>query len=283
MVKEIKDKFPIFCEDKSGYDLLMSDDIDSLMCSILQKELFNREVKYFIDVNDSWTTQKIYKIKGTTKKKDSKILGLDIALDNKKFCCWDNHIVKVQDSDTYNENSANMNIALNISQSNYYSKACISSFITMLSYYNIDISKWTTDQLCVLCSIDGVYHPFLPKNMRYRKVAKKNLELLEYGFLEEFIDNNLERILQIEKDLNLKGKIKVKDGLLTTTINLEELNKIFAGRIILPNNEFVGSATIKKEMNSYTYTKSVSDSGKVLFNYALTGKTKSVSSYIIIK
>lgn len=284
MVKEIKGKFPEFCEDKiTDYQLLISDDLDSLMCAVVQKELFNREVKFFIDVNSSTTTQKLYKIKDS-KINTKKILGLDIALEDSRFNCWDNHVVKVLDSDTVNTNSANINIALNISQSNYYSKACISSFITMLSYYSIDISKWTTDQLCVLCTIDGVYHPFLPKNIRYRATARKNLKLLEYGFLEQFIDGNLDRILELEQELNLKGKIKVGlDGLLKTTIKLDELNKIFNNKIQLPNHNFVGSCTLHKEFNSNTYSKSVSTEGKVLFNYALAGKNKSVSSYIITK
>ena len=52
MIQQIKEEFPKWCEDtKTKYSLLLSDDIDSFMCYIVQKELFSREINYFLDVN----------------------------------------------------------------------------------------------------------------------------------------------------------------------------------------------------------------------------------------
>ena len=60
MKKEIKEKFPTWCEDTEGkYDCIMSDDIDSLMCAVVQEKVFNNKVKYFFfSDSQSRNTQK---------------------------------------------------------------------------------------------------------------------------------------------------------------------------------------------------------------------------------
>ena len=235
-------KFPSWCEDTQNYDLLLSDDVDSLMCYIYQREIFGREVKYFLDVNhkkvsrDSFGIQRLYITKGATENKDN-ILGLDVALEDYK--CWDNHITKLDKGDDYNKYSANLNVIQNINKENYTKKYVVSSFITMLSYYNVDIKTWSDEQLFVLCAIDGLYIPF--ENDKFRYVASNNLYDLDYSFLGRFISDNLEKIKEIEKSLNLKkGKIKVNtDGQLVTDINLEELSRIFGIDISLPKKKFI--------------------------------------------
>jgi len=212
MKKEIKDMFPSWCEDKeSNYELIMSDDVDSLMCYIFQNRVFNREVKYFMDMSshkayqsyDKTVTrdgkQILYSSEDASFKK-SKILGLDFSINN-DIKSWDNHVVKISKNDNYNNLSANLNIALDISSNNYTNKAIVSSFLTMLSYYEVDISKWDKDQLAILCAIDGVYYPFL--NPKFASTGKHNLELLDYGFLGDFIKENINYIKEVEQKLNL--------------------------------------------------------------------------------
>ena len=116
MKKEIKEKFPAWCEDTEGkYDCIMSDDIDSLMCAVVQEKVFNNKVKYFFfSDSQSKNTQKCYKVKDH-KTIYERMLGLDIALEG-KWRTWDNHVVKVSQDDIVNKNSANLNIALDIKQ-----------------------------------------------------------------------------------------------------------------------------------------------------------------------
>lgn len=288
MKKEIKEKFPVWCKDeKTNYELILSNDIDSLMCYIFQKARFNREVFYFFDADVTKNTQKNYKVEG--HERVNELLGLDIALEG-KIKCWDNHVVKVSNADKVNENSANLNIIKNVRQFNYTDKAVVSSFITMLSYYDFDLKRLTKDQLVVICAIDGLYTPF--QNSSFINTGTKNLSLLEFEFLKDFITENLTYIKNLESKLNLKeGKIWVgEDGYLKTNINLEELSKIFGFKISLPDKKFEERKTFTKSvsdgnkykpcsLNKIKLEQQLEEQGHKLFNFALTYKNSYIYSY----
>ena len=281
MKKEIKEKFPTWCEDTEGkYDCIMSDDIDSLMCAIVQEKVFNNKVKYFFfSDSQSKNTQKCYKVKDH-KTIYERMLGLDIALEG-KWRCWDNHVVKVSQDDIVNKNSANLNIALDIYRNNYTKKACVSSFITMLSYYDIDISSWSKEQLLILCAIDGLYYPF--QNTYFEKQATENLKILGYEFLVGFIKENISEIKKIKDKLRLDGKIWVnKEGKLETNIKLDQLSQIFGFEIKLSDEIFIETKTLTKNfdrMSKEILVEKLKRENKALFNLALVKKDFYVYSY----
>lgn len=292
MQENIKGKFPKWCDDKSSnYELILSNDIDSLMCYVFQKEQFNREVKYFFDADVTNSTQKNYKVEGHTRDKDKfELLGLDIALEG-NVKCWDNHVVKVSNADKINTNSANLNIAKNVRQFNYTDKAVVSSFITMLSYYDFDLEKLTKDQLAVTCAIDGLYTPFQIE--KFIKTGTENLILLEFEFLKDFIIDNLTYIKNLESKLNLKqGKIWVNDdGYLETDIDLKELSNIFGLEIALPKEKFKERKTFSKgkgdgykgkpcSLDKTKLEERLEKQGYKLFNFVLTYKNNYIYSYI---
>lgn len=281
MKKEIKEKFPTWCEDTEGkYDCIMSDDIDSLMCAVVQEKVFNNKVKYFFfSDSQSRNTQKCYKVKDH-KTIYERMLGLDIALEG-KWRTWDNHVVKVSQDDIVNKNSANLNIALDIYRNNYTKKACVSSFITMLSYYDIDISSWSKEQLLILCAIDGLYYPF--QNTYFEKQATENLKILGYEFLVGFIKENISEIKKIKDKLRLDGKIWVnKEGKLETNIKLDQLSQIFGFEIKLSDEIFIETKTLTKNFDRITketLVEKLKRENKALFNLALVKKDFYVYSY----
>ena len=279
---------PIWCKYKSkDIQLLTSDDTDALLCYIMQHYYFNRELHYFIDMSSEraykgqygkrYGKQYFYADdKANWNKSD--ILALDTNLRN--FKSWDNHIVKINKYDEVNKNSANLNIALDICKDNYKEKACVSSIITMLSYYDFDLKQWSKEQLLVLCAIDSLYYPFTVNYFIDR--ATYNLKLLEYDFLKDFILTNMQEIKNIEKLIKIKeGHITVnQDGHLTTDINLQELSKIFNINVELPNNTFTLKKTFKSqifETNTYNTIKSFNNT---VFNIALTYGKSGVVSFI---
>ena len=169
-----------------------------------------------------------------------------------------------------------------IFRNRYYSKYLVSTFFTICWYYGIDFTKWTTDQLLILCAIDGMYHPFKEKNKRYRPTARKNFKELGVEFLGDFMEENLNDIIQIEKDLHLKSKIKVnQEGYLTTNINLWWLSKIFNMPIELPKSQFKPSGVY----NKYSYyldnktSKTALQGDRRLLNFVLTNKNKCIVSF----
>lgn len=286
MKKEIKEKFPSWCEDTDKkYSLIMSDDIDSLMCYTFQNWYFNRQVKFFFDANAQGFTQKLYKSTEVAENVGNEnVIGLDIALEG-DIKTWDNHIVKIKRADITNSNSANLNVALDICQINYTDKACVSTFITMLSYYDIDISKWSKEQLAVLCAIDGLYYPF-KTGSNFIMTARKNLRLLGYEFLEDFIKENMKLIINLKNKLKLDAKIKVgSDGKLTTAIDLDGLSEIFEDifwYISLPNDTFTEKSTLEKRyVQNINYSKDYLIEKYNIFNFALCYRNKGVISYLI--
>lgn len=284
MKKEIKELFPKWCEDtERKYSLIMSDDIDSLMCYTFQNWYFNRQVKFFFDANGQGFTQKLYKATDVESVGNDNVIGLDIALEG-DIKTWDNHIVKIKRADTTNSNSANLNLALDVCQINYTDKACVSTFITMLSYYDIDISKWSKEQLAVLCAIDGLYYPF-KTGSNFIYTGRKNLKILGYEFLEDFIKENMKLILDLKNKLNLDAKIKVgADGKLTTAIDLDSLSEIFEDifwYISLPNDTFTEKSILeKKYVQNINYSKNELIERYNIFNFALCYKNKGVISYL---
>lgn len=285
MKKELKEKFPKWIENGEKNGLILSDDIDSLMCYIFLRDNFDYQIRYFYDVNGENYTHKIYKQENYKYNKNiENVIAIDLALEGCK--CWDNHIVKVNKNDTYNKNSANLNAIDNICNSNYTDKWCVSTYITMLSYYNVDIKNWTRDQLAILCSIDGLYYPFLKNyssRIDFRSIARKHLKQLEYEFLEEFIDNNLDYILKIKKDLKLDSKIKInKNGYFETDLDLKKLSEIFKTDISLTKDKCELTQVLHKQFirnKDKQYIKDTYCKNKKMRNFALVKKDCAVFSY----
>lgn len=294
MLKEIKEKLPVWCEDTdTKFQLLMSDDIDALMCYMFQKLKFNRECEYFIDMNKdkAWQSydktqrhngeQFLYNTTDATMS-TTDMLALDVSI-NRNTKSWDNHIVQLSENETnYNNLSANMNIATNINKSNYTNKFCISTFITLLSYYETDITKWDKDQLALLCAIDGVYQPFAKG---FERQGTKNLELLGFEFLVDFIKENMQYIEQIDnKYLNKKHIWVGTDGYLKTNLDLNAISDLFNLPIELPKKQFAECGSFKSRVfnaNSFTDKDEIEKMyEKKIFNIALTYAGSGIVSFI---
>lgn len=284
MKKELKERFPKWIKEQGANPLILSDDIDSLMSYIFLRDNFNCKVRYFYDSNGENFTHKLYKQKGFDYKLyGKKAIAVDLALESCK--CWDNHVVKYATDDTYNKNSANLNVIDNICNYNYTEKWCVSTYITILAYYNVDIKSWTREQLAILCAIDGLYYPFknnYSSKIDFKSIATEHLEQLDYEFLANFIEDNLDYIEKLKKDLNLDSKIKIVNGKFTTNIKLDKLSKIFNTDISLPKGLFELKQTLHKQFKNdlpKNYLKENNCEGKKMRNFALVKRYKVVYSY----
>lgn len=289
MKEELKRNFPDWCHDtETKFELLMSDDLDALMCYQMQKLNYGREVEYFVNSSkdraykgyygEKTGKQYFYNTENASNKKSNTIV-LDFSV-NSNVKAWDNHIIKINNNgEKYNKLSANANITIN--KNNYTSKFCISSFITMLSYYNVDVNKWTHDEKICLCAIDGLYQPF--KNPRFADTGAKNLELLDMECLVPFIKDNLQEIEQFYNN-NVKGKtIWINEnGYMETNLDLNLLSNIWGYQVTLPKKQFTLRRTIESRIFNTCYSKEQLEKkyGKKIFNIALTYKNSGVVSFI---
>ena len=279
-MRDLRKTFPTWVNDDIQRDMILTDDIDSLMSCIVLNKLKGYEIRYFYDCSYTKISQAIYTdVNINTNTNVNEIVGVDFALEGYKT--WDNHVTRITSEDTYNTLSANLNNC--ITRNSYYSKYLVSTFFTICWYYGIDFTKWNTYQLLILCAVDGMYHAFKEENRRFRTTARRHFKELQVEFLSDFIQYNLKDIIQIEKDLNLKhGKIKVNDeGYLITDIDLCWLSKIFNMPIELPTSQFKASGVYNKyyyDLDNKT-SKMRLQEGKSLLNFALTYKNKCVMSF----
>lgn len=284
---------PNWCTDvETKYQLLMSDDIDALMCYMFQKVKFGRECEYFIDMSSDrayeWRNgqrhngvQTLYATnEATGKGKD--LLALDVSI-NRQNKSWDNHIVQLSENEiNYNKLSANVNVAMNINKKNYTNKACISTFITLLSYYDSPIHEYDKDQLALICAIDSTYYPF---NTSFESTASKNLKMLGFEFLIPFIKENRSYIEEIDKKYLKDKHIWVsQDGYLKTNLNLDAISDLFNYPIELPTKQFSKCGEFKSQIfnaNSFKDKAAMEEFyGKKIFNIALTYKNSGIVSFI---
>lgn len=251
MKKEIKQKFPSWINEDIDYNLCLSDDIDSLFSCIILKKIKGYEIGWFYNFNS------IYRAKDVEKKK---VIGVDMDLVNRR--CWGNHVT------LENKNSANLNTILGISRYNYISKFAGSTLLTILSYYNVDLSQCTEKQLEVLISIDVAFKQyFFNKNL----FKKYYCDILEYPIFVDIIEkHDKEYFYNIIKEYKLNEHIYIKDNKLHTNIELDKLGELFPKLSFnLPENTYKKKRNFEIIQSTYQQHEQ-----KEIFSCARTYKNK---------
>ena len=104
MIKvEYINKFQEWWKENNYYDLILSNDIDSLFSCILLEQLKGWKINYFYDFKHIYNTE--YAIP------QKRPIGVDIAINIKDFKCFDNHVVMLKPTDKINYSSINFNTA----------------------------------------------------------------------------------------------------------------------------------------------------------------------------
>ena len=264
MNKDIREKFPIWCDLGEVYTLCLSNDLDSLLSCIFLKQIKGYEISHFYKFDT------IGKIQGH-KHTAGSLIGVDISLTKGKT--WDNHVAMLSKDDKFNINSANLNIVNRISRDNYTSKYCGSTVLQILSYYDYDISNLSEEGKMILLAIDGTYIPFFPWKIDFSGTIRNYLKQMEYEELIEVAERHTQAEFEglIDK-YNLNAIITIKKGYLHTDIDLAELSKVFLMPISLPKDGFELLKEFKQDgvpltKGNYNITKPDG-----LFSIAVTGR-----------
>ena len=222
MRQDIKNKLPEWYKDLEGSKLLLTDDIDSLLsCCILHK-LFGCEVKGYYDFNSIYFS---------SDTEINNFVGVD--LDTMGGRTFGNHMVWYK-----NEYSINLNNHIN---TRYYKKYPFSTVMLICSLYDIDIEKWTDEQLKVLLAIDSAHTGYYADSQHFVDVYTDWLDRLDFRFLEDRVLKNMSKydFKQIQNKYNLSGTIEMIKGKLYTNINLGRLSLLFDDIIELPTDFFM--------------------------------------------
>lgn len=233
MNKYAKQLFPNWVNDTKQYDLILSNDVDSLMSCIFLEKIKGYKINYFFNFNSIFRTDDF----------KNPIIGVDIDFRNLK--CWSNHYTR--NAGYHNPNSANLN---NIIVNDYYNKYAGSTVLQIISYYNFDISsQFDEEAKMILLAIDVAYKGFYRR--KFKDVHRKWLvNVLQLNDLYSILSNHTENdFINVMKKYNLNGKIWInKDGYLQTNIRLDDLSEIFGFPIGLPKQQFIKSRDFQYEI-----------------------------------
>jgi len=269
-----KQKLPIWVNTlNKDYKLLLSDDLDSLLSALILKELFGCEVNSF------YSFSKLYKTTNPLLQ-EGEVVGVDLALtgDTKTF---DNHVIRLGEHFTTNPNSINCNTLFNVyaGGTQYHKKYAGSTLLTILSLYNVDLSKLSDEAKRILLCIDSTFLGFYSSYQADRNACKFFLtEVLELDVLYETLERTTkEEFREIQKKYNLSAKITInKDGKLKTNCNLFYISLGLEFEIFdwigLPKDTFQLKKTFKNAYDTILNIKNLIADGVKIFSMACTSK-----------
>ncbi|WP_079515842.1 hypothetical protein [Rossellomorea marisflavi] len=261
MKKELKERFPLWCSDmKQGQNsLMLTDDLDSLLGCAIERYVKGNEINYFYNFN---------KIFVANQEEQRKAIGIDLALHKGKS--WCNHVVRINEDDYVNPQTANINALLKVHSGNYTKKYAMSTALTMWSYYGLPLPESKVGKMLLLCvdsSFLGHY------NNSFKPVHNAYLKLLGFEELIDLLnDTSTADYEALQKEYKTKAKIKLNtEGFLQTNLPLAELQGAFSLPLELPNQHFSLRNQFKEGKGEVRNTVS-KDQLENVISFALTGK-----------
>lgn len=216
-----------YTSEVTQFDLILSDDIDSLSSCEVISQAKGWNIEYFYNFNGIGTTRN-----GTNEK-----VGVDIALCKGKT--FDNHVVMLNRDDEFNPESINPNIINQLSRGNYTTKYSGSTLLLVWSLYNRPLPKSEEGKM-ILLAIDSTYKGFYNYNPTFRNANKYYLcDMLGLDELYECQQRHTQSEFEkVKRKYNLTSKIVADKGVLSTGLKLDEISEEIELDIQLPTDKF---------------------------------------------
>lgn len=264
MHKDYIQDFPKWWEDINYYDLVLSNDLDSLWSCTLLEKIKGWKINYFYNFNN------IYRTKDTT----SKAIGVDIDL--AKGRCFSNHVTMMVEEDIYNKSAINFNIVDRTNRNNYYEKYCGSTVLMLYSLYNFPLPDTDLGKM-ILLAVDSTYLGYYLPYKECREANKYYIcHAMGFEELYELLGRyNVDDFEQVIDKYKLKENIYMKDNKLQTNLLLNELSEVLGLPFFMPKNDFLNYRqleyrTAKLPNTDFTLAKI----NKQIFSLAITRKNE---------
>ncbi|MFB5088630.1 hypothetical protein PGC35_15720 [Psychrobacillus sp. PGGUH221] len=266
MNKQLKELFPRWVHLKQDANLIMTNDIDSIVSCGILKEVFGYEV------NQYYSFSKLYQ-KNIEDTREN--IGVDLAI--RKGKTYDNHLTRFYNTSAANPESANLNSILDLSAHNYTDKFAMSTAIMLWSLYDIPLPTSLEGKL-ILLAIDSGYKGHY--DMKYNAVHTQYLEMLGFteliDILVEYDVSVFQRITRQLKDQDDRV-YRRNNGELHTYLNLENTSKHMGISLEIPKGQFSIVQEFTNERFSTDSTNDLMNNDNV-FSYALTHRNKGMVS-----
>jgi len=242
---------------KQQYDLILSNDIDSLYNCILIKQVKGYEVNYFYDFKNLYQS----------KQSQNEYIGVDIDL--MEGFCISNHVTRLSEQDKYNLKALNLNNS--ITKDNYKEKYSGSTVLYLYKLLKLPLPD-TEQGKMILLAIDagykGFYNPDFHDTFKHYLVDVLGFEEL-YNLCQKY---SIDDFINIIIKYNLNGKIWFNNGGLQTNIKLKELQEVLGLPFLLPKNKFTKIKKFDYVSRPITTEKTKDEIDSNIFSLALTRK-----------
>lgn len=263
MRKAYRDLLPKWFEDKTDKELVLSDDLDSLLsCAILNK-VKGWKVRYFYDFENLYKSNKINNI-----NKDKRV-WVDVACLNGEKA-FDNHISTVSLDDTVNENMINPNVFCKINNDNYTDKYCGSTALLLWSLYSLPLPE-TEEGKMLLLTIDSTFKGYFSERFRDRN----KFFLCDVFGMEELYKvqerHTYEEFEDVRNKFETNRKIKFEDSKLHTRLDIDRIGEALGINLdVLEDDWFILWTKYKILEKKINRERKVSDISKDIFSLAFT-------------
>lgn len=242
---------------KQQYDLILSNDVDSLYSCILIEQVKGYTINYFYDFKNLYQS----------KQSNLEYIGVDIDLT--QGYCISNHVTRLSEQDKHNLKALNLNNK--ITRNNYSTKYSMSTVLYL--YRLLKFPLPTTEQgKMILLAIDAGYKGFY--NPDFRDIHKHYLvDVLEYEELYDLCQKySINDFIDIIIKYNLNGKIWFNNGGLQTNIKLRELQEVLGLPFLLPRIKFTKIKEFEYITKPISNEKTKEELDSNIFSLALTRK-----------
>ena len=264
MKPQLKQLFPQWVSEKLDRELIMSNDLDSILaCTLLNKQ-FGYKINgyYSFDLGLGFINPNIGK----------KHIGVDIALNNKMYC-WDNHVTILNSDTAINKNSANLNTIYKVSAKNkyeYFKKFAGSTAMQIWSYYGFEVPEKDNGKMMLL-SIDSAYLGYYRES--FRDTWINYMELLGFEELIEFCSRHTEEDFKEFKKLYTEN-FNFSDGIVYYSIESRKfVEECLDMELYIPTEQFLLHTEMKAHQTTMNNVQNLSKDTNV-FSYAVTGINK---------
>lgn len=271
------EKVPNWYKSKEKFDLVMSDDIDSLASvAVVQSVHPNWEVEYFYDFDNIYASDDVYFI----EKKAPTRVWVDVAI-VKEEKAFDNHISRKDIKDYTNPLCINPNILADVTNYGYTNKYAGSTVLLVWSLYNIPLPT-TEEGKMLLLAIDTTFKGFYDSRFK----ARNKFFLCDVLGLEELYEvekrHTAQEFYQIIGKYELSRKIRYNSETeqIETKLDLETIGELLGIDITLPTKNFHHWRSFEQRQGNMCGISSVKDLPKSLVTLAFT--FKNVAKYSVV-
>ena len=274
MTEEYINEIPQWFNEDCKLDLVLSNDIDSLVSCALLKKIKGWDVKYFYDFENSYAAHSL-------KKERHDRCWVDVAVLNGEKA-FDNHVSMVTYWDQSNPNMINPNLVNNITNECYEDKYAGSTALLIWSIYDIPLPPTEEGKMLLLC-IDSMFKGHYSEHFSEANTfylcemlgMDELLEVMNRHKAKEFY--TLTDKYRLNNDL-----ISFKEGKLQTDLDLKKIGELLGLELTLPDDSFSLWRKYKichEKVEEYIHT--ASDIARDIFSLSFTYKNSARYSKVV--